>query len=47
MTAGRPYRPPRRRDEAVEELRREAGQQFDPQVVEALIRALEREGGAA
>jgi signal transduction histidine kinase/putative methionine-R-sulfoxide reductase with GAF domain len=47
MTAGRPYRPARRRDEAVDELRREAGRQFDPRVVDALIRALEREGSAA
>jgi HD-GYP domain-containing protein (c-di-GMP phosphodiesterase class II) len=47
MTAGRPYRPPRRRDEAIAELRREAGRQFDPRVVDALLRALEREGGLA
>jgi len=45
MTAGRPYRPPRRRDEAIGELRREAGHQFDPRVVEALLKALERDGG--
>src|SRR5262249_61436390 len=47
MTAGRPYRPARRRDEAVAELRREAGHQFDPRVVDALLRAREREGGLA
>jgi two-component system, cell cycle response regulator len=35
MTAGRPYRPARSRDDALEELRREAGAQFDPAVVEA------------
>jgi two-component system, cell cycle response regulator len=35
MTAGRPYRPARTVDEALEELRREAGAQFDPAVVEA------------
>ena len=44
MTAGRPYRPPRSREQALAELRQEAGRQFDPQVVEALIRVLEREG---
>mgnify|MGYP001408365780 FL=1 len=47
MTAGRPYRPPRRRDEAIAELKREAGRQFDPVVVDALIRVLEREGDGA
>ena len=45
MTNGRPYRPPRRREEAISELRREGGRQFDPRVVEALIRVIEREGG--
>ncbi len=44
MTSERPYRPARRRDEAMAEIRREAGRQFDPAVVEALIRVLEREG---
>ncbi|HKQ56246.1 MAG TPA: HD domain-containing phosphohydrolase [Candidatus Eisenbacteria bacterium] len=44
MTATRPYRPPRPRDEAIAELRRESGRQFDPRVVDALTRILEREG---
>jgi diguanylate cyclase (GGDEF)-like protein len=35
MIAGRPYRPPRTADEALDELRREAGAQFDPAVVDA------------
>ena len=35
MTAGRPYRPARSAGEALAELRREAGAQFDPVVVEA------------
>jgi two-component system cell cycle response regulator len=35
MTAGRPYRPARTVEEALDELRREAGAQFDPAVVDA------------
>jgi two-component system, cell cycle response regulator len=35
MIAGRPYRPARSADEALDELRREAGAQFDPAVVDA------------
>jgi diguanylate cyclase (GGDEF)-like protein len=35
MTAGRPYRPRRTAEEALEELRRHAGTQFDPVVVDA------------
>jgi two-component system, cell cycle response regulator len=40
MTAGRPYRPARTSDEALDELRREAGTQFDPAVVDAWCAAL-------
>jgi signal transduction histidine kinase/putative methionine-R-sulfoxide reductase with GAF domain len=47
MTAGRAYRAPRSRDEALAELRAGAGSQFDLRVVEALLRVLEREGGEA
>ena len=47
MTAGRPYRPPRRREDAIAELRRESGRQFDPAVVEAFLRALGGDGGAS
>ena len=35
MTAGRPYRAARTVEEALDELRREAGAQFDPAVVDA------------
>jgi HD-GYP domain-containing protein (c-di-GMP phosphodiesterase class II) len=37
MTSVRPYYPARDPQEAIEELRRGAGTQFDPQVVEALV----------
>ena len=33
----RPYREPRTHDEAVRELRREEGKQFDPRVIEAFL----------
>lgn len=42
MTTTRSYRPAMRRADAVAELRRCAGEQFDVQVVEALIRVVER-----
>ena len=45
MTSGRPYRPACERDEALAELRRQGGQQFDPQVVEAFSRVLDHENG--
>lgn len=40
MTVGRAHRPTRSREEALEELRRRGGTQFDPRVVEAFERAL-------
>jgi hypothetical protein len=40
MTTARPYRAAVDVDEAVEELRRGAGTQFDPEVVEALLEAI-------
>ncbi len=47
MVRGRPYRTARSRGEAVEELRRHAGGQFDPQVVDALGRVLARDEAVA
>lgn len=40
MTSDRPYRKAMSRDEAIEELRVNAGRQFDPQIVQAFISAL-------
>jgi diguanylate cyclase (GGDEF)-like protein len=45
MTNDRPYRLAMSRKEAVEELQRGAGIQFDPQVVEAFVQVLEAEAG--
>ncbi|MBI1953551.1 MAG: HD domain-containing protein [Candidatus Omnitrophica bacterium] len=47
MTSHRPYRAAMKPDKAVEELRKNAGSQFRPQVVEALIRVLREKGLAA
>jgi signal transduction histidine kinase len=44
MTSGRPYRPAREREDAIAELERESGRQFDPLVVAALVRVVRREG---
>jgi HD-GYP domain-containing protein (c-di-GMP phosphodiesterase class II) len=44
MTAGRPYRPARPVEDALAELRREAGSQFDPAVVDAWCAAHDRSG---
>jgi HD-GYP domain-containing protein (c-di-GMP phosphodiesterase class II) len=44
MREKRPYRPARSKDEAVVELHRGAGEQFDPFLVEPLIASVESEG---
>ena len=44
MTSTRSYRAARTLEEAVEELKRGAGDHFDPGIVEAFLRALERDG---
>jgi HD-GYP domain-containing protein (c-di-GMP phosphodiesterase class II) len=38
ITSDRPYRKARPHQHALEEIRRNGGSQFDPQVVEALLR---------
>ena len=44
MTSNRSYRRARGVDEAVSELRKVSGSQFDPALVDAFIAALQREG---
>lgn len=42
MTANRPYRPAMSKREAIERLKKGAGKQFDPKVVAAFLRLLEK-----
>jgi diguanylate cyclase (GGDEF)-like protein len=42
MTSRRPYREAMTQEDAVEEIQRHSGQQFDPQVVEAFLRMVRR-----
>ncbi len=44
MTSERPYRGPRTNEEALAEIQANAGRQFDPEVVRAFMRVMEREG---
>ncbi len=46
MTDQRPYRPARSHEEALAELQRCAGTQFDPEVVQAFVELLAEEGNA-
>jgi putative nucleotidyltransferase with HDIG domain len=46
ITTSRPYRPAQSSEAAVKELRACAGTQFDPEVVDALVRVLERPAAA-
>ena len=46
MTSDRPYRCAMPVDEAVAELRANAGTQLDPRIVEALVAVVSRDGGA-
>jgi HD-GYP domain-containing protein (c-di-GMP phosphodiesterase class II) len=43
ITSDRPHRKARSVSEAVDELRRGSGTQFDPRLVEAFIKMIERE----
>ena len=43
MTVGRPHRPAKSREESLAEIRKLSGTQFDPDVVDALERALSRQ----
>ena len=44
MTQYRPYRQARSMSEAVEEMRRERGRQFDPDLVDEFVRVIEWDG---
>ncbi len=44
MTSDRPYRKGVSKEKAIEELKAESGSQFDPRVVRAFLRVLERNG---
>jgi HD-GYP domain-containing protein (c-di-GMP phosphodiesterase class II) len=46
MTCDRPYREAMEPEEALDELRRGSGRQFDPDVVQALLMVIERNTGA-
>jgi len=43
MTSNRPYRKALTKEEARKELEKESGERFDPQVIKAFLRVLERE----
>lgn len=43
MTSSRPYNVVKSKEEAIEELRKFSGSQFDPKLVEIFIQILEKE----
>ncbi|WP_369017629.1 PAS domain S-box protein [Thermatribacter velox] len=47
MIQGRPYKKAMQQEEAIEELKRCSGTQFDPRVVEVLVKILEEDSGQA
>ena len=47
MTSNRPYRPGTPREQAVAEIKRCSGSQFDPQIVEAFLRVIQEQGPSA
>jgi len=47
LTSDRPHRPAAAPEEAIEQLERNAGTQFDPEIVEILIRIADRRPGVA
>ena len=47
MTSPKAWRPAMTRDEAIKELVKGAGTQFDPRVVEAFLSVLESQGAVA
>ncbi len=44
MVSGRPYRSPLSKQEAIDELKKNAGTQFDPKVIEAFLNTTEQKG---
>ena len=42
LISGRPYRQAQSQQEAVDEIKRHSGSQFDPRVVEAFLQAIEK-----
>jgi len=45
MTSGRPYQRPKSKKEALEEVKRCAGSQFDPYLAKLFVKLMEEETG--